>query len=131
MAPPVARFTAAIPTPMAPKAISTTLVLKIVVGRLGQATCRISEMDSRTKSRTLDRLITTGLRWLHDGCPAHPVVVGAGGLGGRGGVRAPAGSGSTTLVSHSALSLATGLILHTLAGAGVGHGPGVRGHPAR
>jgi hypothetical protein len=89
-----------IPTPTAHRVVTTTLELKIIVGRLGHTTLRISDIDSWRKPRALVRARSTGLRWLHDGCPTQPVVGGDGGLGGRGGVRAPAGSGSTTPVSH-------------------------------
>jgi hypothetical protein len=107
MASPDPRFTAAIPTATVQSAVNTTLALKIVVGRFGQMTQRISEIISRKTFRLPLRLITTGLPWPHDGCPAHPVVGGAGGLGGRGGVRALAGSGSIPRVSRSATRVAS------------------------
>src|SRR5664280_687172 len=93
MASPDPTFTAAIPTATVQSAVNTTLALKIVVGRFGQMTLRISETISRRTFRLLLRLITTGLPWPHDGCPAHPVVGG--------------GSGSTPRVSRSATRVAS------------------------
>jgi hypothetical protein len=107
MALPDPTFTAAIPTATVQSTVNTTLALKIVVGQFGQMALRISEIISRRTFRLRPRLIITGLPWPHDGCPAHPVVGGAGGLGGRGGVRALAGSGSTPQVSRSATRVAS------------------------
>lgn len=105
------RVPTATATATAHKAVSTTLVPRNVAGRLGHTTLRISDLDSRRKSRTLARSITTGLlKRFGDGRPADPVVGGAGGWGGLGGVRPPAVFGSTRPVSRSSVGVTSGAI---------------------
>ena len=96
MAWPDAVSRAAIPAATIARTPSTTLALRTVKRGAGQVTCFSSAIDSRKKPNLLGGLIDIGLLGSPEDRPAQSVVGGAGGLGGRGGVRAPTRSGSTS-----------------------------------